>query len=208
LKKLDLRKDLKKLYSASTRAVELLEVPTMSYIMVDGSGDPNTSAAYRDSIDVLYTLSYTLKFAIKKEEAIDYPVMALESLWWLQGDKSVDLSDKNSWNWTSMIMQPECVTQSWFQRAVATAKEKKDLPSLSRARLETFHEGLSAQILHVGPYSAEAPTIAKIHAFMTEKGYVPSGRHHEIYLSDPRRSAPEKLRTVLRQPVRPKSADV
>jgi hypothetical protein len=176
----------------------------MKFIMVDGKGDPNTSKAYRDSIDVLYNLSYTLKFAIKKEEGVDYPVMALEGLWSTPEGVPFTAASKDSWSWTSMIMQPDCVSDEWFRRAVETVKAKKDLPLLGLARLGSFDEGLSAQTMHLGPYSAEEPTIRRIHAFIVDNGFVPRGKHHEIYLGDPRRSAPEKLRTVIRQPVEPK----
>ena len=203
MKKLDLRKDLRRFYQPSAKEASLVEIPPMRFIMVDGKGDPNTSQAYRDSIDVLYNLSYTLKFAIKKEDGIDYPVMPLEGLWAVPGGGQFSNSKKDEWLWTSMIMQPSCVTDRWFGRAVQMVRAKKDLPSMGLARLEEFDEGRSAQILHVGPYSAEAPTIEKLHTFIVANGLVPRGRHHEVYLGDPRRSAPEKLRTVIRQPVTP-----
>lgn len=205
MKKLDLKKDLKRFYVPSPKQVDLLRVPTMNFIMVDGKGDPNTSKAYRDAIDVLFNLSYTLKFAMKKEKEVDYPVMALEGLWSTPQGVPFAMANRDSWSWTSMMMQPDCVSTEWFRRAVEIVRDKKDLPALGLARFERFDEGLSAQILHVGPYSTEEPTIKRIHAFIFENGYVPRGRHHEIYLGDPRRSAPEKLRTVLRQPVEPKS---
>jgi hypothetical protein len=205
MKRLDLKKDLKRFYVPSPKQVDLLQIPPMNFIMVDGKGDPNTSKAYRDSVDALFNLSYTLKFAIKKEDGVDYPVMALEGLWSTPQGVPFALADRDSWSWTSMIMQPDCVSNEWFHRAIKMVRSKKDLPSLDLARLERFDEGLSAQIMHLGPYSAEEPTIKRIHTFISENGYVQRGRHHEIYLGDPRRSAPEKLRTVLRQPVEPKS---
>jgi hypothetical protein len=135
---------------------------------------------------------------------VDYPVMALEGLWSTPEGVPFTAAKKDSWSWTSMIIQPDCVSDEWFHRAVETVKVKKDLPSLGLARLRIFDEGLSAQTMHLGPYSAEEPTIKRIHAFILDNGFVPRGRHHEIYLGDPRRSAPEKLRTVIRQPVEPK----
>jgi hypothetical protein len=204
LKKLDLKEDFKRFYSPSAKEAELVEVPAMDFIMVDGKGDPNKSSAYRESIDVLYNLSYTLKFAIKKEEGIDYPVMALEGLWSAPEGRSFTTGGRDSWLWTSMIFQPSCVTDDWFRRAVNIVRAKRELPSLESARLERFAEGLSAQIMHIGPYSAEAPTIGRLHSFIQEKSYVPRGRHHEIYLGDPRRAAPDRLKTILRQPVSPK----
>ncbi len=205
LRKLDLRKDLKSFYNPSPKQVELIQVPPMKFIMVDGRGDPNTSKAYRDAIDVLFNLSYTLKFAIKKEEGVDYPVMALEGLWSTPHRVPFTVADRDSWTWTSMIMQPDCVSGEWFRRSVEVVRAKKDLPSPRLARIEGFDAGLSAQTMHLGPYSAEEPTIKRIHAFILDNGYVPRGRHHEIYMGDPRRSAPEKLRTVLRQPVSTKA---
>ncbi len=201
MKKIDLRKDLKPFYNPSSVRAELVELPPMNFIMVDGRGDPNTSEAYRNSIEVLYNLSYTLKFAIKKEEGVDYPVMALEGLWSAPEGVPFAASDRANWSWTSMILQPVCVTDGWFRKAKEMVKAKKELPLLDSARLEEFAEGLSAQILHVGPYSAEAPTIQRLHDFIREKGFMARGRHHEIYLGDPRRSAPERLRTIIRQPV-------
>jgi len=203
MEKLDLKKEYKSLYNPSAKEVGLVAVPPLSFIMVDGKGDPNVSRSYRESVDVLYNLSYTLKFAIKKEEGIDYPVMALEGLWSTPEGKPIGMTDKGSWLWTSMMMQPKCVTPAWFRKALDTVRSKKELPSLELARLEPFDEGLSAQVMHIGPYSAEGPTIERLHSFIKESGYVPRGRHHEIYLGDPRRSAPEKLRTVIRQPVSP-----
>ncbi len=203
LKKLDLKKDLRRFYTASPKEVELVELPPLNFIMVDGTGDPNTSVAYRESIEVLYNLSYTLKFAIKKEEGIDYPVMALEGLWAVPKGTTFSMVDRNSWLWTSMIHQPSCVTDRWFLRAKEIVNAKKTLRLLDSARLEEFAEGLSAQTMHVGPYSAEGPTIARLHSFIKEKGLHTRGRHHEIYLGDPRRAAPEKLRTIVRQPVSP-----
>jgi hypothetical protein len=204
LRKLELKKDLKQFYSPSPKKVDLVRVPPMNFIMIDGKGDPNTSKAYRDSIDVLFSLSYTLKFAIKKEDGVDYPVMALEGLWSTPLGVPFTMAGKDTWSWTSMMMQPDCVSAEWFRRAVEMVKAKKELPALGLARLERFEEGLSAQTMHLGPYSAEEPTIKRIHAFILESGYVLRGRHHEIYLGDPRRSAPEKLRTIIRQPVGPK----
>jgi hypothetical protein len=134
--------------------------------------------------------------------SIDYPVMALEGLWWVPDMRKFSLDNKDNWLWTMMIMQPDIVTQELFAKALAQAEQKKPAPGLAKIRLEPFHEGLSAQILHIGPYAAEKPTIEKLYAFIKEHGYALSGKHHEIYLGDPRRTAPEKLRTVIRQPVK------
>lgn len=189
----------------ASRQPELVRVPELAYIMIDGRGDPNTSADYRDAIQALYALSYTLKFGLKKELGLSHPVGALEGLWW--SDDMTGFGDGDSkagWHWTSMIVQPDEVTPERFALARAEAGRKKEIPALTRARLERFEEGICAQVLHIGPYSAEGPTIARLHAFIGELGGTFDGRvqkHHEIYLGDPRRSAPEKWRTIIRQPV-------
>lgn len=201
MERVDLKKQWKHLYSPSSRQVSVVDVPPMNFLMVDGAGDPNTSPAYREALEALYALSYTLKFQVRKSLSLDYVVMPLESLWWTD-DPAFHLEHKEAWKWTAMIAQPEPVTPEWFEEARAEVRAKTHLPALERVRLEHYHEGLSAQILHLGPYAAEGPTIARLHDFIREQGYEPSGRHHEIYLSDPRRTAPEKLRTILRQPIR------
>lgn len=198
VRKVDLRKQLKYLYSPSASEVQTVEVPKFNFIMVDGKGDPN-GPEFAGAIGTLYALSFTLKFTTKKENAIDYPVMALEGLW---GDNSArfDASDRKGWNWTAMIMQPEFITRADYKRAVEDVRKKKDLKSLGVARLEAFREGLSAQIMHLGPYSTEARTIETLHNYIKENGGKPRGRHHEIYLGNPRRASPSKLKTILRQP--------
>ncbi|MBZ0290236.1 MAG: GyrI-like domain-containing protein, partial [Anaerolineae bacterium] len=189
----------------SAKKFEILDVPPANFLMIDGTGDPNTAAEYTQAVEALYSLSYTLKFAIKKQQEIDYPVMALEGLWWADDMTAFTAGDRDRWLWMMMIMQPDFVTVEQVEAARAEAAKKKDLPALPKIRYEPFHEGLSVQIMHIGPYSAEAPTIARMHAFIEESGHVPTGKHHEIYLGDPRRTAPEKLKTVLRQPIKPKS---
>lgn len=198
MKKIDLRGKLKYLYSPSAKEAQTVDVPQFSFLVVNGKGDPN-AGEFGDAISALYSLSFTLKFTIKKERAIDYPVMALEALW---GDASgvFDPTDRKGWSWTAMMMQPEYVDSKLFKRAVEEVGKKKGLKALGKARLEAFHEGLSAQILHIGPYSAEGPTIERLHEYIKERGGKPRGRHHEIYLGDPRRAAPSKLRTIVRQP--------
>jgi len=199
---IDLRKEFKQLYNPPVKEVVLVEVPDLAFLMVDGMGDPNTAQDYQDSLACLYNVSYTLKFLIKKEMSIDYPVMALECLWWTDNILEFSADNKDIWKWTSMIMQPACVTAERVSRVCEELKHKKDLPALPKLRFEHFHEGLSAQIMHIGPYVAEKPTIDKIHAYIKEHGYTLNGKHHEIYLGDPRRAAPEKLKTVVRQAVK------
>jgi hypothetical protein len=206
IEKLDLRKVFKHLYTPPSKHVVEVDVPPLNFIMLDGSGDPNTALEYQQAIEVLYGLSYTLKFASKKA-GIDYPVMALEGLWWMEdmGEKYGDFDfarDKSLWRWTMMMMQPDHISQDEMHTAINDLRRKRNPPALDKVRLERFHEGLSAQIMHIGPYSAEKPTIDRIHSYIEEHGYEPTGKHHEIYLGDPRRAQPEKLRTVIRQPMR------
>jgi len=202
MSKVDLKKDLKHLYNPSAKEVSVVDVPPMNFLMIDGAGDPNVSPEYQQAMEALFSLSYALKFMVKKSNGVDYAVMPLEGLWWTDDPGQFSMSNKGIWKWTAMIMQPEYVTGQVFAAALAEARRKKDLVALDRVRFESYHEGLSAQIMHIGPYAAEEPTIARLHSFIRENGYELSGKHHEIYLSDPRRTAPEKLRTVLRQPVR------
>jgi hypothetical protein len=202
MEKLDLKKTLKYLYGPSARTFSVVDVPPMNFIMIDGHGDPNTSAEYAESLQALYTAAYTLKFKLKKERSVDYPVMAPEGLWWMDDMHEFSLARKDDWKWTMMIMQPEIVTLRLFAQAVDEATKKKGQPALSRLRLEHYHEGLAMQIMYFGPYADEGPTIARLHQFIDESGHIRFGKHHEIYLSDPRRTAPEKLRTVIRQPMR------
>jgi len=197
--KLDLRKKYEHLYSPSAKEVQVIEVPRLRFLKVDGKGAPE-SQAFHDAIQTLYGLSYATKFGLKKE-GIDYPVMALEGLWWTLGSTvRFDAQARDKWNWTLMMMQPDAATAERF-RAAAAEIRRKGKP-VGAFRIEDFQEGLSAQIMHLGPYSAEAPTIEKIWGFMDENGYAPNGKHHEIYLGDPRRAAPSKLRTILRQPIK------
>ncbi len=158
------------------------------------------------TVEALYSVAYPLKFLLKKELAIDYPVMPLEGLWWTQDMHTFSLDNKENWFWTMMIMQPEEVTGELFEQTLEQVRKKKASPALAKIRLQRFHEGLAAQIMHLGPFSAEGPTIAKLHAFIHDQGYEFDGieqKHHEIYLSDPRRAVPAKMRTVIRQPVLP-----
>ncbi len=202
MRKLDLRRQLKHLYQASAREPVLIDVPAMSFLMVDGMGDPGTASEFQQAVDALYGVAYTLKFMLKMgPRQIDYPVMALEGLWWSPGAQQLDTKDRTAWHWTLMIMQPEVITEELVAEASSQVKQRKDPPALSKLRFEEFHEGLSAQIMHIGPYSGERPALEKLHAFIRESGREPRGKHHEIYLSDPRRAKPERLRTVIRQPV-------
>ncbi len=199
----DYRKELRHLYNPSAKEVSVVEVPEMDFVMVDGQGDPNTSKEFRAAVEALFALSYTIKFMIKKGPSqIDYAVFPLEGLWWAEDMSAFILGSRDQWKWTAMIAQPRYVTRSLFEAAVHEVERKKGLALLGKVRLETLREGKAAQIMHVGPFAGEGPTIAKMHAFIHDMGCEPSGRHHEIYLSDVRKTTPEKLKTVLRQPFR------
>jgi len=200
--RLDLRKTLKPLYSASAKPV-LVDVPELSCLMVDGAGDPNGSAQFEEGMGALYGVAYTLKFALKKrpQGPIDFAVMPPEGLWWCEGMREFSVEDRRGWLWTLMIVLPDCVTREDSESAAEALRSTKSPPGLDRLRLERLHEGLCAQVMHLGPYADEGPTVEKLHAFIAEQGRTLRGKHHEIYLSDPRRAAPEKMKTVLRQPV-------
>jgi hypothetical protein len=202
MKKLDLKKEYAALYKATAKP-SVVKVPKLSYLMIDGEGDPGTSQDYMDAITTLYGLSYTLKFMIKNgPEAIDYGVMPLESLWWADDMRDFEQGNRANWKWTAMIMQPAFITATTLKAAKAElVRKKKDLPAMAKVRLEDFTEGMCMQVLHTGPWSEEHPTIMGLHAFIAEQGKALRGKHHEIYLSDARRTAPKKLRTILRQPM-------
>ncbi len=180
----------------------IVDVPKMQFAMIDGQGDPNVSEDYKAAIQWLYGVSYTLKFASKRELGRDYTVPPLEGLWWADDMEDFHRREKSRWRWTMMIMQPDWIARPMFEQAVAKVREKLGEPPAC-LRLEDYDEGLSVQAMHVGPYDAEGPTIARLHGeFLPQNGLVETGHHHEIYIGDPRRTAPERLKTILRQPVR------
>lgn len=204
--KLDLRRQYKHLYQPSAKKVELVEVPAFQFAMIDGEIEPGhgpgNSPAFKQALEALYGISYTLKFTskLRKEDPIDYTVMALEGLWWVEVG-SFDIRKPDNWRWTVMIMQPDHINADMFQDGLEQLRKKKPNPATDKLRLETFNEGLSIQIMHIGPYSDEPATIDKMDAFAEEHGYRMRGKHHEIYLGDPLRADPAKLKTVLRHPV-------
>ena len=201
--KLDLRKELKHLYNPPAERFTLIDVPPMNFLMVDGHGDPNiVGSDFQAAMQILYPVAYTIKFAVKKARGLDFPVMPPEGLWWTGADGSLDPSRKDRWLWTMMLMQPEVVIAEDVAAALVSVRDKKNPTGLGRVRFERFAEGRSVQILYVGSYADEGPVIARMHEFIRENGLQPAGKHHEIYLGDPRRTAPGKLKTVLRQPVR------
>ena len=202
MKKVDLRKELKHLYQPPKDAVVLVDVPVMNYLMIDGEGDPNTAQSFREALEVLYPLSYTLKFMVKKgAKAVDYAVMPLEGLWWADDMSTFNVEDKSNWKWTLMITQPSYVEKAMVDFAIAEVKRKKNPVALPKVRFEAFAEAKAAQIMHVGPFSEEGPTVKRVHDFINEIGGKLSGKHHEIYLSDIRKVDPKKWKTVIRQPM-------
>ena len=200
--KVDYKKELKHLYSAPGEPT-MVDVPGMAFLMIDGHGDPNTAPGYAAAVQALYAVAYTTKFAIRRApEEFDLTVMPLEGLWWVPDMATFSVANKQDWNWTLMIMQPAAVTATLFQEAAEAALRKKpELTSIDRVRLEHFREGPAAHVLQIGPYSEEGPVIERLHDFIADHGCVRSGTHHEIYLSDARRTAPEKLKTIIRQPL-------
>jgi len=202
MEKLDLKAQYKALYAPSVKNVGVVTVPAFQFLAVDGAGDPNTSERYHQAIEALFALSYTLKFLVREVLDIDYGVMPLEGLWWMEDMREFSQDAKDRWLWTAMIMQPAFITPELIERAREQAAKKKALPMLPELRLETVEEGLAAQIMHIGPFSAEGPTIEKVHQFIRDSGHALTGKHHEIYLTDIRRAAPERWKTVVRQPMR------
>lgn len=202
--KVDFKKELGS-YQAKHNDFQIVDVPKLQYLMVDGHGDPNTSQEFKDAILALYPVAYKLKFASKLQLGKDYTVMPLEGLWWADDMSTFTTArDKSQWDFTLMIMQPDWITQDMFQKAVAKVAEKNPPAWLDKVRFEEMDEGKSAQTLHIGSFDDEATVLAKMHSeFIPANNLQMTGKHHEIYLSDFRRVAPEKLRTILRQPVAP-----
>ena len=200
--KLDLKKTLPHLYNPKNKTWEEVEVPAMHFLMVDGEGNPNTAASYKEAIEALFSMAYTLKFMSKRELGKDYAVMPLEGLWYADDMTVFTRRNKDAYKWTMMIAQPEWITGAMVKSAVLTAGKKKDLAALPKLRFETYAEGRCLQLLHIGSYDDEAPKLAQLHdELMPARSLKFNGNHHEIYLSDPRRTTPEKLKTILRQPV-------
>ncbi|KAB2902198.1 MAG: hypothetical protein F9K35_04445 [Burkholderiaceae bacterium] len=202
MQKVDLKKELKHLYQPSSKDVVQVEVPTFQYLMVDGEGNPNTSQAYAQAVEALFSVSYTAKFMVKKgAQGMDYAVMPLEGLWWADDMSAFVADDKSQWKWTMMIMQPHFVAKEVIEAAISEVKKKKGLPAIDKLRLEDFSEGLCAQVLHIGPFSDEGPAIERLHSFIDERTGR-DGKHHEIYLSDIRRADPAKWKTIIRHPMK------
>lgn len=197
---IDFKKQLKHLYQPTTKEVVVVDVPELNFLMVDGKGNPNTSQEYAEAVEVLFQVSYTLKFMVKKGSlAIDYGVMPLEGLWWAEDMSAFTAGDKSNWLWTMMIMQPDFVTSEMVEKAIQDVTKKKDPAAISKLRFESYAEGKAAQIMHIGPFSEEGPTVEKVHAYIDIRGQR-RGKHHEIYLTDIRKADPAKWKTVIRQP--------
>ncbi|HYH44263.1 MAG TPA: GyrI-like domain-containing protein [Thermoanaerobaculia bacterium] len=192
-------------YRATPGQFRIVAVPDLQYLMIDGRGDPNTSSAFAAAVTALYPVAYKLKFASKRDLGRDYVVMPLEGLWWAEDtDLFTTMRDKSRWDWTLMIMVPDWIDQHMFDASVEQAGAKDRPARLGDIRLEWLSEGRCVQTLHIGSFDDEDEVLARMHdGFIPDNGLGMVGKHHEIYLSDFRRVAPEKLRTILRQPVRP-----
>ena len=209
MSKVDFKKELRDLYAPPKEFV-VVDVPQMQFLMIDGHGDPNVAQEYQDALEALYAVAFKVKFASKKQLGRDYVVPPLEGLWWAE-DMSVFTTgrDKSQWDWTMMIMTPEWITAALYTETLEVVRKGKNPGALDKVRMENYQEGLSVQILHVGSFDDEGPTLMKLHnEYLPENGFLENGKHHEIYLSDPRRVAPEKMKTVLRQPVRKSLTDI
>lgn len=203
--KSDIKSERKDLYAPAKGVFSVVDVPALQFLMIDGQGDPNGAQSYKNAIEALYSVSYGLKFASKKTSGRDYVVRPLEGLWWADDMAAFHTRTKDVWRWTMMIGQPDWIDRAMVQQAIETQTQKRDLPAAGALRLETFTEGRCVQTLHIGSYDDEGPVLRRLHdEFLPDNGFVMTGRHHEIYLSDARKTSPEKLKTILRQPVAPK----
>ncbi|WP_395576911.1 GyrI-like domain-containing protein [Streptomyces sp. BK79] len=198
----DVKRERKEFYAPKNTAWAVVDVPEQQFIAIDGIGNPNTAPAYARAVEALYAVAYTLKFVSKRTVGGDFVVAPLEGLWWADTPEAFTTRAKDCWKWTMLITMPTWITKELIEDAKQTALAKKELPTISQVRHLTFHEGPSAQVLHIGSYDDEAPVLHELHhTYLAANGLRPTGLHHEIYLSDPRKTAPEKLKTILRQPV-------
>jgi hypothetical protein len=198
--RLDMKKTLKEFYTARTERVTAVDVPAGNFLMIDGRGDPNSAPEYAEAMQGLYSLAYTIKFTLKNTRGTDFAVMPLEGLWWVPDMRDFSDKKKDEWYWTMMIRMPDFVENDDVETARETAAKRKELPALPKVTLKPYAEGLAAQVMHIGSYSEETENIKRVHDWIEENGYERSGKHHEIYLSDPNRTAIEKLKTIVRQP--------
>lgn len=201
--KIDFKKETPALYRPSAKKFSIVDVPTMTFLMVDGKGNPNTTPAYQDAIATLYPLAYKLKFHSKNMLGRDYVVPPLEGLWWAEDMTAFTERRLDEWQWTLMIRQPGWISKELFEETRNEIVANRTSLAVDDVQLATYCEGIAIQIMHIGPYDKEGPTLAQMHNdVIPSKGFKMAGKHHEIYLSDPRRTAPERLRTILRQPVK------
>jgi hypothetical protein len=201
LPKIDYRRELGDLYAGRERPA-IVDVPSIRFLMIDGHGDPNGSANFNDAVEAVYAVAYALKFRMRSmPHGVDAAIMPLEGLWWIPDARVWDFGDKSDWDWTLMMAEPDLVTPALLADAIQTVRDRRKPAAIDRVRLESLEEGRAAQILHRGPFSAERPTLERLYDFIRVNGFMPVGKHHEIYLTDPQRTAPDRLRTIIRQPV-------
>ena len=200
MSKVDFKKEYRKLYKPK-KEFEIVDVPEFNYLMIDGEGNPNISEKFDEAMDALFGMSYNIKFNYKEKDK-DYVVMPLEGLWWTEDMSNFTMENKDNWQWTMMIMQPDFVSEAVVEEMRDKVYEKKGIEIVNEVRLDNLEEGKSAQILYQGPYDEEGPVVEELHNFINEKGYKRDKKHHEIYLSNPQRTAPEKLKTIIRQPIK------
>jgi hypothetical protein len=201
MEKIDYKKKLKEFYGPSPKCVAAVDVPAMNFLVVEGKGDPGTAQEFQDAVATLYPVAYTLRFMVKgQKNGVDYGVLPLEGLWWADDMSDFIKGNRDRWRWKLMIMQPEMITPEMAVKAMSQVEQKKNPPAIEKLRFERFDEGKSAQIMHIGSFDEEGPTVDKVHRFIEASGGRLSGKHHEIYLNDPRRTAPERLKTIIRQP--------
>lgn len=196
----DLKRGDRAWYTAGAEPA-IVELPPLPYLMVDGQGDPATAQAYRDAVGTLYPVAYAIRKALIAAAGDRYTVMPLEGLWWTPDMADFTTADRDAWQWTLLIRQPPPVTPDLVTDAIAATTRSRTLPAGDRIRFDVLDEGTAAQVMHRGPYADEGPTVAGLHRFVAENGWALRGRHHELYLSDPRRVAPDRMRTIIRQPV-------
>ena len=202
--KIDFKKTMKEFYQPSPKQVVMVDVPEMQFLMFDGMGSPGDSKEYQDALAALYPIAFKTKF-LSKAKGRDYVVPPLEGLWWADNMNDFTQGNRDKWKWTMMIMQPDWITKEMINESIEITKESKPelLKVISKVRLEEYNEGKAVQIMHIGPYSEEGPTIQKLHTFIKKQGGTFDGhenKHHEIYLSDPRKANPATMKTVIRQP--------
>ncbi|HWC70269.1 MAG TPA: GyrI-like domain-containing protein [Actinomycetota bacterium] len=203
--KVDFRRELGDLYDAGDEPT-MVEVPEIHFLMIDGHGDPNRSAEFRKAVEALYAVAYALKFRVRRlPDGVDFEIMPLEGCWWIPDARVWDFDDKSDWDWTLMVALPEVVTSELAADVKASVRERRRMATLDLVRFEPFEEGPCAHVLHRGPFSAERPTLERLYGFIKDRALMPVGKHHEIYLTDPQRTADEDLRTIIRQPVAPRA---